>query len=199
MGPRSVQIIVATLWAILLAGCYPVDAVDSIKATQPAAVQAPINIGTPLILTPTAGDEMVRENPPPPPDSSALPAPSAPAPAQPRSAEPTLREPDYDPALRPIVEGAIQDLAHSLAIAAIEIEVVEVQAVVWPDTALGCPRPDMRYLQVTVDGARILLKAAGKTYEYHSGGNRPPFLCASMPAMKNVGPKIDPVIPRPRS
>jgi hypothetical protein len=35
------------------------------------------------------------------------------------------------------------------------------------------------YRQVQQDGMRIVLKAQGREFEYHSGGSRPPFLCES--------------------
>ena len=38
-------------------------------------------------------------------------------------------------------------------------------------------KPGEMYTQALVDGLRITLRAGGRTYEYHSGGNRPPALC----------------------
>jgi hypothetical protein len=83
----------------------------------------------------------------------------------------------YDPAMEPLVQIARQDLAGRLGIAIDEIEVLEAQGVVWGDTSMGCPHPDISYLQVPQDGALIRLSAAGQVYNYHSGGNRLPFLC----------------------
>jgi hypothetical protein len=83
----------------------------------------------------------------------------------------------YDPAMEPLVQIARQDLAVRLGIAIDEIEVLEAQGVVWGDTSMGCPHPDMSYLQVPQDGALIRLSASGQVYNYHSGGNRLPFLC----------------------
>jgi len=82
-----------------------------------------------------------------------------------------------DPALQKVVMQAKQDLARRLAIPEEQIELVEVQSVVWPDKGLGCPQPGMVYLQVQVDGLLIRFKAGGHVYDYHSGGNRSPFLC----------------------
>jgi hypothetical protein len=72
---------------------------------------------------------------------------------------------------------AVADLADRLGVAAEAIVVVSVESVVWPDASIGCPQPGMRYQQVQVDGARIVLEAEGATWVYHSGGSRPPFLC----------------------
>jgi hypothetical protein len=111
--------------------------------------------------------------------------PEEPSPLQP-GATPTEAEamttpesdiPSYDPAMEPLVQIARQDLVVRLGIAMDEIEVLEAEGVVWGDTSMGCPHPDMAYLQVPQDGALIRLSAGGLVYNYHSGGNRLPFLC----------------------
>lgn len=87
------------------------------------------------------------------------------------------QQPSYDPAMQPLVQIALEDLAARLGIPTGQIEVLEAEGVVWGDTSMGCPQPDMAYLQVPQDGSRILLSAAGQVYSYHSGGSRLPFLC----------------------
>jgi hypothetical protein len=84
-----------------------------------------------------------------------------------------------DPAMRPLVDAAIDDLVRRLHVDRAAIVVLEARSVVWPDGSLGCPRPDMVYPQVQQDGALIRLRAEGKEFSYHSGGTRPPFLCES--------------------
>lgn len=84
---------------------------------------------------------------------------------------------DLPPATQERVNRAIQDLAERLAIDENQIEVLEVKSVVWPDTSLGCPKPGMAYKQVPQDGILIRLQAEGRSYEYHGGGGREPFLC----------------------
>ncbi len=64
---------------------------------------------------------------------------------------------------------AKEDLAKRLGIPADSITVESVDQVDWPDASLGCPEPGKMYAQVITPGFRILLKADGKTYEYHSG------------------------------
>ena len=83
----------------------------------------------------------------------------------------------YDPAMQPLVQIAVEDLSERLGIPTEEIQVLEADGVVWGDTSMGCPQPGMSYLQVPQDGARIRLSAGGQVYDYHSGGNRLPFLC----------------------
>ncbi|MEO7911023.1 MAG: hypothetical protein ABIV47_15375 [Roseiflexaceae bacterium] len=74
-------------------------------------------------------------------------------------------------------EIAKADLARRRAVAPDTIRVVEVRDVIWPDPGLGCPQPGMAYKQVPVDGLLIRLESGGQIFEYHSGGNKAPFLC----------------------
>lgn len=72
---------------------------------------------------------------------------------------------------------AVADLAARLDMAADDIEVLEVREVTWRDGSLGCPKPEMSYRQMLVNGSLIRLSAGGQVYQYHSGRNRAPFLC----------------------
>jgi hypothetical protein len=83
----------------------------------------------------------------------------------------------FDPGLQKFVTQAKEDLAKRLSIPMDQIELVELQSVVWPDKGLGCPQPGMVYPQVQVDGLLIRFSVGGRIYEYHGGGSRPPFLC----------------------
>ena len=83
----------------------------------------------------------------------------------------------YSPNMEDLVTRAKQDLAARLPFPIDRIEVLEATSVVWPDASLGCPRPDMRYKQVQVDGVLIRLQAGRQVYEYHGGGSRGLFLC----------------------
>ena len=83
----------------------------------------------------------------------------------------------YDPGLEPFVVMAKEDLAERLEVGVEIIEVVEAELVVWPDASMGCPDPDMMYIQVPQDGSRIRLQVEEAVFEYHAGGERMPFLC----------------------
>jgi hypothetical protein len=84
---------------------------------------------------------------------------------------------EIDPGLQPFITMAVDDLAVRLGIDASEITPLSGVLVVWPNGALGCPRPGMQYTQVPVDGSVIELGAGGRVYRYHTGGSTPPFLC----------------------
>lgn len=90
--------------------------------------------------------------------------------------------PPYGAAMDAQIDAAKQDLAQRLGIDASAVEVVEVDAVTWPDTSLGCPRPGMMYPQVLVEGVLVQLRANGQIYRYHGDGQRQLFLCDAQAA-----------------
>lgn len=75
------------------------------------------------------------------------------------------------------VQMAVADLAGRLDIHGRDIEVVSVEEVTWRDGSMGCPQPGRAYTQALVNGSRIILEADGRTWYYHSGAGRDPFLC----------------------
>ena len=79
----------------------------------------------------------------------------------------------------PLVKQAIEDLAQRKSVTPSAIELLSFELVSWPDSSMGCPLPGMNYKQVPQDGARIVLRLAGKAYSYHSGGFEAPFLCVA--------------------
>lgn len=75
------------------------------------------------------------------------------------------------------VDSARDDLADRLDVSADDLRLLEVKAVRWGDSSLGCPLPDRAYTQVVTPGVLVRL-AHGKTvYEYHAGTGGIPFLC----------------------
>ena len=81
------------------------------------------------------------------------------------------------PGLQRLADLAKQDLGARLGVEPAAIEVLQADYVTWRDSSLGCPRPGYQYLQVLTNGSRIRLSAAKQVFQYHSGDNRPPFLC----------------------
>ncbi len=73
--------------------------------------------------------------------------------------------------LRELVTKPIDELAESLNLGADQILLVSAKSVVWSDSSLGCPQPDMNYLQVLTDGYRIVLSANDDLYYYHANNN----------------------------
>ena len=107
---------------------------------------------------------------------------------------------EIDPALQPLIDQAVSDLANRLSIEVDAVVVVEAKAVVWPDASLGCPQPGMRYKQVPEDGVLIRLQVESQIYEYHGGGGRTIFLCEqNLKAPTGTIPKLDPFVTPPGS
>lgn len=77
----------------------------------------------------------------------------------------------------PAAAEAVADLAGRLGVTEDEVTVRGVEEVTWNDGSLGCAEKGTMYTQALVDGSRITLAVGEDTYEYHSGGNRSPFLC----------------------
>ena len=71
------------------------------------------------------------------------------------------------------------DLAERLGLSlpTTEIEVVAYEQVTWNDSSLGCPGPDMMYIQTLTDGYVIQLQVGDETYNYHGADGNTPFLC----------------------
>jgi hypothetical protein len=82
------------------------------------------------------------------------------------------------PGMQRLVDIATRNLATKLGIEEADITVAQAEYVTWRDSSIGCPQPDMQYMQVLTNGSRIVLKANNGVYHYHSGGNRPPSYCA---------------------
>lgn len=87
------------------------------------------------------------------------------------------RNVNIDPKLEQFVSQARGDLARRLEIDEADIAVVDVGFVTWPNSALGCPEPDMMYTQALVPGYRILLRADGSNHHYHGALGAPPSHC----------------------
>jgi hypothetical protein len=124
------------------------------------------------------------------------PAPSAthPATATP-AAEPGVPTDSAEPALTPValasltpgssaeqrVAQARAHLAQKLGLDPAQISVFSVAEVVWPDSSLGCPQPEVAYLPVLTPGFQILLEAGGTVYTFHTDEGGQVVLCSARP------------------
>ncbi|MCR9279760.1 MAG: hypothetical protein NXH85_17515 [Pseudomonadaceae bacterium] len=50
--------------------------------------------------------------------------------------------------------------------------------VVWPNGAIGCPRPGRSYTMALVPGYQVVLEVDGRLYHYHGREGQAPFYCA---------------------
>jgi hypothetical protein len=76
----------------------------------------------------------------------------------------------FDPSSESLVELARQDLTRRLRLGTNAIVWVDLMAITWPDTSLGCPVAGASYSQVLVDGYWIALSVDGQIFNYHADG-----------------------------
>jgi hypothetical protein len=69
------------------------------------------------------------------------------------------------------------DLSEKINVDVSDIEVAKIEEVVWNDSGLGCPQPDMVYMQVLTNGFRVTLNVNGVDYFYHTRGTDNFVLC----------------------
>jgi hypothetical protein len=67
-------------------------------------------------------------------------------------------------------------LATQRGISPSDVKVLSVEAVVWPDSSLGCPEPGQMYLQVLTPGYRVAAEVAGERLEAHTDRATPPHV-----------------------
>lgn len=67
-----------------------------------------------------------------------------------------------------VANQAMTELAEKLSIQEDQISLISVQSVVWSDSSLGCPQPDMNYLMVLTEGYRVVLVVDEEPYYYHA-------------------------------
>jgi hypothetical protein len=181
MAPKLSIVLSITVLCVavaLLTACYPAVAVPTLPATATSVASGTSAATQPAptaIVVPVAGPTAESRGTAVPAPLATAVAPGTMAPSEentPMNGSPTSG-PGVDAAANP----AVADLSQRTGLAAGQIQVLSVEPVTWNDGSLGCPKPGMMYTQALVNGLRIRLQAGGVVYEYHSGGNRPPFLC----------------------
>lgn len=86
----------------------------------------------------------------------------------PQDIAPQAQQPILDQSAQQMLNLAARDLAQSLGVDPATVSVVNVEPVEWNDSSLGCPKPDLSYMQVITPGYLIRLKVAEQVYEYHT-------------------------------
>jgi hypothetical protein len=93
------------------------------------------------------------------------------------------------PSAQARVDEAVADLAARVGADAETISVADYRDVTWSDASLGCPQPDMSYIQRLTPGVLLVLRAAdGATFEYHGGSDGALSYCdAPRPPVQGEG------------
>ncbi len=76
-----------------------------------------------------------------------------------------------------ILQDVKADLAARTGATVDDIEVASAESVTWGDGSMGCPKPGVFYTQVPVEGYRIVLRHAGKDYDYRAASRGWFVLC----------------------
>ena len=88
------------------------------------------------------------------------------------------------------VQKAVDHLADELGVLAVDVQVVAVEQVTWPDSSLGLPQPGEAYLTVLTPGYRVQLSVAGEQFVYHTDKQDRVLRAAAPPAAAE--PAIEP-------
>jgi hypothetical protein len=81
-------------------------------------------------------------------------------------------------ATHPAVELARRQLANQIGVAEADVQLVDVQAVEWRNSSLGCPQPGEHYLMVITPGYRVTLSVRGQQYQVHTDSGRRAVVCS---------------------
>ncbi|MEM8489963.1 MAG: hypothetical protein AAF756_03980 [Pseudomonadota bacterium] len=96
-----------------------------------------------------------------------------------------------DKQMRTMVEQASADLVERRGeknVSPSDVEILYAERVTWRSSAMGCPMPDRGYKMVLTPGVRIVLRIAGKEYEYHGTRRGVPFLCEPPATIETPAP-----------
>ncbi|HSG91476.1 MAG TPA: hypothetical protein VLA56_19825 [Pseudomonadales bacterium] len=149
LGPK---LLLATALALAALGCRGQESPDAGAAPHPDRMDPEL-----LELRQASGLKAMPERVPP----EALIAPA-----------PVTGEVPAD-----VMETALRALETLTGASRDSFEVVRAESVVWPDGSLGCPQPGMVYTQATVPGHHIVLRHAGRDYDYRAGRSSYLLLC----------------------
>ena len=171
--------LLASLVTILLTACEGMEpkgihlSPPDAGSTHSLSLSAPLP-AAPEVLTPSPPKAPISPKPKPTLSETSVPnLTSSPLPAIPTLPALTPTPPVRPRLTRPpkaqaAVEAARAFLARYLNAPMEEIEVIYVEPVEWPDTALGCPGPGRSYAQVITPGYRVVLRVRHRQYELHT-------------------------------
>jgi len=161
-GRWAYRLGVALLMTLLLAGC---DGLPVAPATTPLPVRSLIEPTT----TPQA--ERAIEQPTATPAATPTEEPATESASDGIGVPPGGETMTNGGSPTQLIERAKAEVADLARSSAASVQVVSVEGVDWSDSSLGCPKAGMMYAQVITPGYKIVLEAAGRTYEFHTTQN----------------------------
>ena len=76
-----------------------------------------------------------------------------------------------------ILDRVVSEAAKLAHLSREQVMIIRAEAVVWNDGSLGCPEPGIEYAQALVNGYWVVIKAAGKMYDFRAGRDGNLRLC----------------------
>lgn len=76
-----------------------------------------------------------------------------------------------NPVPKAVMNRILDDVAQASGIARDEIVLERAEEATWGDTSLGCPQPNMGYMQRIVSGFWVVLHAGQQEYDYRVDHN----------------------------
>ena len=107
------------------------------------------------------------DSPPPSRDTASL-TPASGQPSQLPGASPGSFGPIALPSA--YVEPVVAEIARLTGVPVDQVVVRSGEAVTFPDGGLGCPMPGVVYIQVQVEGYKLVAEAGGATFDYRGTG-----------------------------
>lgn len=159
------------------------SAAAQLATAMPAATAGPTSAPSDTPATATPQETAVAQ----PSQTSESSSPTAPAIERTARPTPAVERVPTTPPAPPVLGEAPADLLNQILADAAQRSGVDVasivverdQAVEWNDGSLGCPRPDMVYLQVITPGYHVVLQAGGSSYDYRADERGRFLLCES--------------------
>ena len=86
-----------------------------------------------------------------------------------------------DPNAQRMTQLAKESMAKKFKVSEDQVHLSSVEAMIWPDASLGCPRAGEIYAQVLTPGFQILFEANGQSASYHTDDTSRVILCLIHP------------------
>lgn len=92
-----------------------------------------------------------------------------------------------------VVAWAVEALHAALDIPAADISPLEIIPVLWSDSSLGCPQPNVAYTPAIVPGYRVTLVVGDQTYQVHTDLEGNAIVCLGAESTLGTGTAPDPI------